>query len=140
MKLPGRDHRLSVHGHNRMLFGQLADLPAALQLGRDHYPAEIHMPDYIVRVEQTPSIPVAVIQRRARAADLSRLVPQDCGTVWKVLRAQGAPAGRKLAIYWDRTIRLETGVEISGPFAGDGTVVASATPGGVAATTIHFGP
>ncbi len=46
------------------------------------------------------------------------------------MRAQKAPAGRHVALYWDfeSTIRLEVGVELLGPFAEEGDIVRSATP------------
>jgi hypothetical protein len=50
------------------------------------------------------------------------------GLVWNTLRAQKTQAGPNVAIYWDGTIRLEVGVELHGPFAGQGEVVRSATP------------
>jgi effector-binding domain-containing protein len=67
-------------------------------------------------------------------------VPECCGLVWNVVRAQQTPAGRHVAIYWDGSIRLEVGVELHGPFVEDGEVVRSATPAGAVASTTHFGP
>jgi hypothetical protein len=81
-----------------------------------------------VRFDQLDSVPVAVIRRQASASELSRVVPQCCGLVWNVVRAQQARAGRHVAIYWDGSIRLEVGVELYGPFAEEGEVVRSATP------------
>lgn len=76
--------------------------------------------------------------------DLSRVIPNACGTVWGVIRGQGVSgAGRNVAIYWncrDGYIDLEGGVELNGPFTGHGEVTASATPAGLAATTTHYGP
>jgi len=86
------------------------------------------------------AIPVAVVRRQARPAELSRIVPECCGTVWNVLRAQKVPAGRNVAIYWDGSILVEAGVELQGPFTGQGEVVRSATPSGSVATVAHFGP
>jgi effector-binding domain-containing protein len=69
------------------------------------------------------------------------VVPEACGTVWSVVRAQKiAGAGRHVAIYWDCQINLEVGVELDAPFAGHGDVVGSATPAGAVVTTAHFGP
>jgi effector-binding domain-containing protein len=89
---------------------------------------------------QVASIPVAVVQRQVPASELSRVVPECCGLVWNVLRAQQARAGRNIAIYWDGSIRLEVGVELAGPFIEHGEVVRSATPAGAAAMATHFGP
>jgi effector-binding domain-containing protein len=94
----------------------------------------------MVELRQRGSIPVAVIRRQTRAAELSRVVPECCGLVWNAVRAQQAKAGRHVAIYWDGTIRLEVGVELLGPFVEQGDVVRSATPAGTIASVAHFGP
>ena len=101
---------------------------------------EIDVPQYAVKLEQLESIPLAVIRRQASAAELSRVVPECCGLVWNVVRAQQTPAGRHVAIHWDGTIRLEVGVELKGPFVEQGEVVRSATPSGSVASVTHLGP
>ncbi len=93
-----------------------------------------------VQLQRLDGLPLAVIRRQARASDLSRVVPECCGLVWSALRAQKAPAGRHVAVYWDDTIRLEVGVERLGAFVEDGEVVRSATPAGMVASATHFGP
>ena len=93
-----------------------------------------------VRLEQLDSVPLAVIRREARQSELSRLVPDLCGRVWKAVRAQHAAGGRHVAMYWDGTIRLEVGVELEGPFIEQDEVVRSATPAGAVAWTTHLGP
>ena len=97
--------------------------------------------EYDVRLEQLSSRPLAVVRRRASAQQLAKLVPDACGTVWNVLRAQKVPgAGRHVALYWDDEINLEVGVELETPWAGHGEVVGSATPAGSVANAVHFGP
>jgi effector-binding domain-containing protein len=98
------------------------------------------MTPYTVQVEHLDSIPLAVVRRQARQADLSRLVPECCGLVWNVLRAQQIKGGRHVAVYWDNSIRLEVGVELSVPFVEQDGVVQSATPAGMVAWVTHFGP
>lgn len=98
------------------------------------------MAPYTVHVEHLDSIPLAVVRRQARQSDLSRLVPELCGLVWSVLRAQQIKGGRHIAIYWDGSIRLEVGVELSVPFVEQDGVVRSATPAGMVAWVTHFGP
>lgn len=93
-----------------------------------------------VRLEQLPSLPVAVIRRSATPAELSRVVPECCGLVWKTVRAQQVRAGRNVAIYLDGTIRLEAGVELLGSFTEQDDVVRSNTPGGLVASVTHWGP
>ena len=97
--------------------------------------------NYDVRLEQLGSRPLAVVRRRASLQELTRVVPDACGTVWNVVRAQNiVGAGRHVALYWDGVINLEVGGELDTPFAGHGEVVSSALPGGLVATTVHFGP
>ena len=67
-------------------------------------------------------------------------MPELCGRVWKVVRAQHAKGGRHVAMYWDGSIRLEVGVELDGPFIERDEVVRSATPAGAVAWTTHLGP
>src|SRR5262245_27716566 len=97
--------------------------------------------EYVVRLEQLSSRPLAVVRRRAASHELSKVVPDACGTVWNVIRSQQVSgAGRHVAVYLDGQINLEVGVELDGPFTGHGEVVASATPPGLVATTTHYGP
>jgi effector-binding domain-containing protein len=94
-----------------------------------------------IRLEQAAGRPLAVVRRRAQPQELSRVVPDACGTVWNVVRArQIAGAGRHVAVYLDGQINLEVGVELDAPFAGHGEVVGSATPAGMVATAVHLGP
>lgn len=97
---------------------------------------------YDVRIENvTGSRPLAVVRRRADRRDLSRVVPEACGIVWNVIRAQQVKgAGRHVAVYLDDRINLEVGVELAAPFAGHGDVVGSSIPSGTVATATHFGP
>ena len=98
------------------------------------------MSNYHVHFEQLESIPLAVLRRQAHKSELSRVVPEYCGLVWNVLRAQHAKGGRHVAIYWDDAIRLEVGAELEGPFTEDGHVVRSMTPSGAVAWVTHLGP
>ena len=97
--------------------------------------------DYDVRVEQVGEQPLAVVRRRATLQELSRVVPEACGTVWGLVRAQRIRgAGRHVAVYLDDALNIEVGVELDAPFAGQGELVGSALPAGSVATAIHFGP
>ena len=98
------------------------------------------MSGYLVQLQARESIPVAVVRRQARPDELSRLVPQCCGLVWNALRAQQVKGGRHVAIYWDGTIRLEVGAEVTAPFAEQDDLVHSATPAGMIASVTHLGP
>ena len=97
--------------------------------------------EYVIRLERLGARPLAVVRRRAASHELSKVVPDACGTVWNVIRSQKVSgAGRHVAVYLDDQINLEVGVEIDGSFTGHGEVVVSATPPGLVATTTHFGP
>jgi effector-binding domain-containing protein len=97
--------------------------------------------EYDVQAGRVESRPTAVVRRRARHHELSRVVPEACGLVWQALKAaKVAGAGRHVAVYWDGEINLEVGVEMPEPFAGHGEVVGSATPAGMVAMVVHFGP
>ena len=98
------------------------------------------MPPYVVDVQSREAIPLAVVRRQARVSELARVVLECCGLVWNVVRAQQARGGRHVAIYWDRSVRLEVGVELLGSFAEHGEVVHSATPVGTVASATHLGP
>jgi effector-binding domain-containing protein len=81
------------------------------------------------------------VRRRAAQHELSKVVPEACGLVWNVLRAQQVTgAGRHVAIYRDCEINVEVGAELAAPFAGHGEVVPSSIPAGTVATTTHYGP
>jgi effector-binding domain-containing protein len=92
----------------------------------------------IVRVEP---VLTAVIRDRVPQRDLARFVPAACGEVWSFARRAGLPKpGRHLALYLDAKGSIEVGVEVSAPFTGNERVVCSRLPGGLVATTAHFGP
>lgn len=95
----------------------------------------------MVRIDTLPPRSLAVVRRRVRASELSRVVPEGCGLVWTYLRENNITgAGRHVALYWDGEINLEVGVELDPPFAGNGEVVRSATPAGPVACATHLGP
>jgi effector-binding domain-containing protein len=97
--------------------------------------------DYVVRIEQQASIPLAVVRRRGSLAQLPQIVPEACGVVWSLVKAQQIPgAGRHIAVYLDEKINLEVGVELKQPAAVSGELLSSSTPSGTVATTTHFGP
>lgn len=94
-----------------------------------------------IRLELQSAIPLAVVRRRAKQSELPKVVPEACGTVWNVLRAQQVKgAGRHVAVYLDDQINLEVGVELETPFEATADVVPSSTPAGLVASTTHFGP
>ncbi|MEP6573608.1 MAG: GyrI-like domain-containing protein [Gemmatimonadota bacterium] len=97
------------------------------------------MQSYDVTLSELGSIPLAVVRRRAGGAELARVVPECCGTVWNFLRAQGLRGGRNVAVYLDAAIHLEVGVEMEGAFQESAEVIRSGTPAGLVLTTTYFG-
>jgi effector-binding domain-containing protein len=96
---------------------------------------------YDIRHEQVSSRPLAVVRRQATIPELPKVVPEACGIVWNILKAKTIKgAGRHIALYWDDQINLEVGVEMDSPIADQDPLFASATPAGMVATTVHFGP
>lgn len=99
---------------------------------------------YPVHTAYAHAIPTAVVRRRASRQELSKVVPEACGTVWQVVKSLGLKgAGRNLAVYLTCSldqIDLEVGVELAAPFGGHGEVIDSHTPVGEVATVTHFGP
>jgi effector-binding domain-containing protein len=97
------------------------------------------MSDYVVHLQRLDAVPLAVVRRLARAADLPRIVPECCGLVWNALRTQGIRGGRHVAVYRDDAIHADIGVELGVPFKEDRELVRSATPAGSVAWTTHMG-
>jgi GyrI-like small molecule binding domain len=96
--------------------------------------------NYDVRLEQTNDRPLAVVRRRASLPELRKIVPNACGAVDGLIRAQKLTGtGRLVALYRDDEINLEVGVELEVPFAGTGELFGSAIPGGPVAGAVHFG-
>ena len=94
-----------------------------------------------VEIRRVRADPIAVVRRCARPDQLSRVVPEACGQVWSFVRASGyAEAGRHVAVYLDREINLEVGVEATPAFVAGADVYPSATPAGSAAHVAHIGP
>ncbi|MFI5377880.1 MAG: GyrI-like domain-containing protein [Tepidisphaerales bacterium] len=96
---------------------------------------------YDIRREQVSGCPLAVVRRRASLQELSKVIPDACGTVWNAVRAKHIKgAGRLVALYLDDQINLEVGVELDAPLVDQDDIFASATPAGAVATAVHFGP
>jgi len=99
---------------------------------------------YTIQVERILNRPLAVVRRRVRPGELSRVVPEACGLVWKTVKAADVKdAGRQVAIYrgaGDGLLDIEVGVEVGTAFPGREEVVGSVLPAGEVATVAHFGP
>ena len=93
-----------------------------------------------VQLETRLRQPTAVVRCCVRQSELARVVPETCGLVWNALRSAGLRGGRHIALYLDAAMNVEIGVELDAAFAGAGEVIASSTPTGDVAVTIHRGP
>jgi len=105
---------------------------------RDILPSELA--EYQIELTDRKPVPTAVVRSRVPAQDLSRFVPAACGEVWSFIRSAGLPRpGRHVALYLGEGM-VEVGAEVSESFTGNDRVRCSQLPGGMAATTVHFGP
>jgi effector-binding domain-containing protein len=83
---------------------------------------------------------IAVVHRRARLDELTKVVPAACGDSWNLVKKHGIKGGCNIAVYLDGEINMEIGQEVSAPFQSTGDLFCSSTPGGEIATTMHMGP
>jgi len=68
--------------------------------------------EYVIRLEQLSSRPLAVVRRLATSQELARVVPEACGAVWSVIRAQ--------EIFWDDDSVFFASIHQWGIFPGTG--------------------
>jgi hypothetical protein len=93
-----------------------------------------------VRLVEVPAVPTAVIAAATSWDAYPQLWPQLLEDVWNAMRATpGTEPGRNVMLYLDDTPHVEVGVELHGTFAGAGSVVPSALPGGTVARTVARG-
>jgi effector-binding domain-containing protein len=95
--------------------------------------------DDAVRIVMTVQEPTAVVAATTTWDEYPRLWRELLAEVWAFVRDSGLTAGRNIMLYRDDVPRVEVGVEVSGPFAGRGRVVAGALPAGRAATAVARG-
>jgi len=86
------------------------------------------------------AIPTAVIAETTTWDAFPSLWPALLDEVWAFVRRAGLDAGRNVMLYKDDVPHVEVGVEVGGAFAGEGRVVPSTLPGGLAAKTVERGP
>jgi effector-binding domain-containing protein len=97
-----------------------------------------------VTVRAVEPTPTAVVVAAATWAEFPAMWKPMLDEVWGFLRG-GAPEGlyqqgHNIMLYKDDVPNVEVGVQVSGSFDPVGRVVASALPGGLAATAAHTGP
>jgi effector-binding domain-containing protein len=98
-------------------------------------------------IETVAARPLAAVRRRVRIGEVSTSWRQPLDQVWAFLRRhQGLRTdGHNIFLYHhpaDREDPMDVnfGVEITGPFEGEGEVVFAETPAGTVASTVHVGP
>ncbi len=97
-----------------------------------------------VTVKVVDPTPTAVVAASTTWAEFPKVWGPMLDQVWSFLRG-GAPEGlykqgHNIMLYKDDVPNVEVGVQVSGSFEPAGQVVASALPGGLAATATHTGP
>jgi effector-binding domain-containing protein len=96
----------------------------------------VERPVTLVRTAATPTAVVAVTTSWEAFPSLwGKLLDE----VWAFLRRSGLATGRNVMLYKDDRPDVEVGVEVAGAFAGEGRVVASSLPAGLAAMTVARG-
>ena len=106
-----------------------------------------------VRICTVTPQPLAVVRARVTHRDLGSTIQAILaeGTVYTFLRGACVTGrGHNVILYWDQEdkallgsdagLLIEVGVQVSGPFEGQGRVTCSCTPGGTAVTVAHIGP
>ena len=84
---------------------------------------------------------MAAVRRRVAASELSVVVPECCGEVWRFVRQTGmANSGLNVAVYHNGLIDLECGVIVPQPFTPSDAIHCLSTPAGRMAKAEHFGP
>jgi effector-binding domain-containing protein len=98
------------------------------------------MSHYDVRLENLESIALAVVRRQVTRAELGQSVQDGCGRAWAFAKRLNLQAGNNVAVYWDGSICLESGVIVGTPFEEQEGITRSATPAGPTAFVTHIGP
>ena len=97
-----------------------------------------------VIVKTVEPTPTAVVMAAATWSEFPRMWGPMLDKVWSFLRGDAPHGlythGHNIMLYKDDVPNVEVGVQVSGSFAPAGDVVASALPGGLAATATHTGP
>ncbi|MDR3036456.1 MAG: GyrI-like domain-containing protein [Kitasatospora sp.] len=97
-----------------------------------------------VTVKTVEPTPTAVVAAATTWAEFPKMWGPMLDQVWSFLRGDAPPGlyehGHNVMLYQDDVPHVEVGVQVSESFAPAGDVVASALPGGLAATATHTGP
>ena len=96
-----------------------------------------------VTVKTVSPTPTAVVAAAVTWAEFPKMWGPMLDKVWSFLRSDAPEGlyrrGHNVMLYKDDVPNVEIGVQVSGPFAPAGQVVASTLPGGLVATATHTG-
>ena len=96
-----------------------------------------------ISLKSVEATPTAVVRATTSWAEFPSLWGPMLDKVWAFLR-QAPPGlhrdGHNIMLYEDDVVRVEVGVQVTGPFEPAGDVVPSWLPGGLVAMTTHVGP
>jgi effector-binding domain-containing protein len=101
---------------------------------------------YSVNTRTVVAHPIAAVRRRVRIPEIARTWKPALDQVWAFLRShRSLKAGHNVFVYHhpadrDAPMAIDFGVQVTGPFDGEGEVVATETPAGEVAATLHVGP
>jgi effector-binding domain-containing protein len=97
-----------------------------------------------VTVKIVEPTPTAIVAATTTWAEFPKIWAPMLDQVWSFLRGDAPEGlyerGHNVMLYKDDVPRVEVGVQVSRSFEPAGQVVASALPGGPAATATHSGP
>ena len=84
---------------------------------------------------------LAAVRAQASAHDLGKVIVESLDVVYAHLRSVHVQhLGRNVVMYLSDALEVEIGVEVAGEFFPGGPIIRTSTPGGLAASTTHYGP
>ena len=102
---------------------------------------------YEIVTETVAARPIAAARRQVRSGEIGAAWRPALDQVWAFLRRQDGlwKGGHNTFVYHhaarpDGPMDVDFGVEVTGPFDGEGEVVFTHTPAGDVASTLHVGP
>ena len=101
---------------------------------------------YDIRIMEVAPRELAAV--REEVSDVGERIGALLGEVWAALKPNATPTGHNVVVYdhtWQdeggrRWFDARFGVEVLGDFPANERVIATRTPGGRVATTVHWGP
>lgn len=102
---------------------------------------------YEVVVETVSPRPIAAVRERVRPGQVGAVWRPALDQVWAFLRSHDGlwAGGHNVFVYRHpvgpgEPMDVAFGVEVTRAFDGEGAIISTETPGGVAASTLHVGP